>query len=82
MDNREDHNVISLNVKEIRYRSHRDFLETCLPKNVVPKGFDFKWDIQLDVEVDLQDKYNTIKKDASLKLVEVAIEGCKMKIAC
>jgi hypothetical protein len=72
--------LTGLAVKDIRYKSHKEFLEKCLQRGVVPKGFEIKWDIQLDVHPDLQEQCTKIKKDASLKLVQVAIEGCTRKI--
>jgi hypothetical protein len=47
---------------------------------VVPNGFELKWSLQLDVNPITYEKCDKIKKDASLRLVQVAIEGCEKRI--
>ena len=65
--------------KRLRYGSHADFLQKCLDSSVIPKGFQFKWDVQLDVNQEERDKCTRVKTDAALKLMQIARDACVRK---
>ena len=71
----------SIQQKIVRYRSHAYFLRKCINEGIVPTGFHLKWDIQLDTNSVLMSKCDRIKKDASIKLMELAEQACKEKIS-
>ena len=57
--------------KEIRYESHRQFLEDCVHHQIIPNGFSLNW--KLGLESDENDKVSVINvlKMASFQLLHV-----------
>ncbi len=59
--------------------SHIDFLDKCLQHSQIPVGFSMNWQVDLDMDMDLSVKCDSIKRDASLKLIQLTTEACKRK---
>lgn len=66
--------------KKIRYSSHVNFLENCLKRNVVPKGFSLRWNMGTDIDSETMEKCDKIKMDASLKLMTLTKETYQKKL--
>ena len=67
--------------KDLRYSSHVNFLENCLKKDLIPKGFMLKWRLNVNTDKDLTEKCEKVKRDASLKLMTLAKEAYTRKLA-
>ena len=65
----------------MRYKSHAEFLRKCINEGIISTGFHLKWDIQLDTDKVMLNKCDKIKKDASLKLMEITEQACLKKIS-
>lgn len=65
-----------LKAKKDRYESHSEFLEMCLEKSVVPKGFRLKWNLSLGVTEDDMTTVRQILDDASVKLMRESVQLC------
>jgi len=49
--------IITSTIKEriVWYQSHADFTRTCIIEGIVPKGFQLKWEMQLDTDSVMRD---------------------------
>ena len=62
--------------KQLRYESHLDFLDKCYENSVIPKGFQWKWSVQLDATAEEDKKgLESIRQCFGLKLIEFFIES-------
>ena len=59
--------------KKVRLSSHIHFLEKCYKQSLIPKGFSWKWRLNLDADETFIKKIESIKRDASLKLMEISL---------
>lgn len=76
----EEGSVFRLKERQLCYESHRDFLNKCLNKSIIPHGFEIKWNLQLDAHETILEKCEKIKKDASLQFLSLSIEACENKL--
>jgi hypothetical protein len=61
--------------KQARYDSHLSFLSKCSTHGRIPDGLRIKLPIELDVSSKHLERCNRIRRDASLKIVDILIEG-------
>ena len=64
----------------LKYSSHVEFLRRCLKEDLIPTGFRIKWRLTTDFYRDINEKCEKIKRDASLKLMEMTVESCQRKL--
>lgn len=64
----------------VRYDSHKLFLETCLKKSLIPKGFRLKWKLNLAASEFELNNINNIKEDTSLNLMKESLRIVYAKI--
>ena len=67
--------------KKVRLSSHIHFLEKCYKQSLIPKGFSWKWRLNLDVDETFIKKIESIKRDASLKLMEISLTAYQEKLS-
>ena len=67
--------------KKVRLSSHIHFLEKCYKQSLIPKGFSWKWRLNLDVDETFIKKIENIKRDASLKLMEISLKAYQEKLS-
>jgi len=66
--------------KIIRYKSHADFLRKCLKEGIVPNGFSLQWEPQMEMDIETREKCDTVRKDASLKLIALTEQAVTSKV--
>lgn len=81
MDVKNDIILRRLKEKRARYLSHEEFLTTCIRNNVIPTGFELKWTNNMEMADEIKDKCLKVKQDASIKLMELTLEACKIKLS-
>ena len=67
-------------LKFLKFSSNVEFLEACLEKSYIPKGFCLKWKLNSIGDFDIKEKCEKVKKDASLKFVELALQSNQRKL--
>jgi hypothetical protein len=69
-----------LQATRARYQSHKEFLQNCLIKRVVPNGFKLEWDMSVGTTADRKERCENILYDASLHLVRDTVHACEQKM--
>ena len=59
--------------------SHLDFLNKCYKDSVIPKGFQWKWTVQLDATAEEEKRCMKVREDAALKLIDLSRMFCSRK---
>ena len=65
--------------KHLRYESDLEFLDKCYENSVIPKGFQWKWSVQLDATAEEEKKFLKVREDAALKLIGLSRSVCVRK---
>lgn len=67
--------------KEVKYRSHFDFINTCIAGQLIPKGFRIKFNLNLNADEEIRRQCEKIKLDTSLQLMNLAAKACEKQIS-
>jgi len=57
------------------------FLFNCYDKFVIPNGFKVHCSLDLDIDMEFKNKCSKILEDASLRIMDIVIKGCKVKVS-
>ena len=66
--------------KKARYNSHLQFLQKCMENNLTSKGFQIKWELNLDAGIQSKRRVKDILADTSKHLLSEAIEVCRNEL--
>ena len=66
--------------RKIRFESHRTFLQDCLANEVILKGFNLKWTLNLVSNGGGDNNIKNILNDTSEKLLKETLKVCELQI--
>ena len=66
--------------KRARYDSHFEFLDKCISNTVIPQGFSFSKDVQIEMDSNLRYQCQKVRQESALRLMELIKYACDRKL--